>query len=416
MNDKELNEFLKKYAQNKHTEGEHSLFITWISHARLEQIQQVMDQYSELSDIYGEYNRHLFSALERDIENRLDEITPKEDEEEAETQPRRFLRFLRGIAAAAAIVLLFLTVGIYFREAEPETKGKEKTGKIAGAPKKEKPYVSVYRNDVAPGSNRAVLSLSNGTTILLDAAGKGVLVRQGNIVINKTADGQLVCKVLPTDSVGNAPVSLFTTISTPRGGQFQIMLPDGTKVWLNAASSLKFPFRFTADERKVELSGEAYFEVAKNRDLPFRVQSARQTVEVLGTHFNIKAYPDEPAIKTTLLEGSVKVIQENSRNSVMLSPGQQSNVNEEMSVSKVDTEFAIAWKNGLTSFKNADIKSILKQVERWYDVKAVYEGEISQRTFSGDIPRSSNLSELLQVLETSNIHFKIDGKVITVTP
>lgn len=265
--------------------------------------------------------------------------------------------------------------------------------------------VSEAKNDISPGGNIATLTLADGRKISLTDAKNGHLAEQSGIKISKTADGQLVYNIANNE---NSSQSLsYNTIETPAGGQYQVILPDGSKVWLNSASSLRYPVRFTGNERKVEISGEAYFEVAHNNKMPFRVINSNQTVEVLGTHFNIMAYPDESSTNTTLLEGSVKIIKENK--SKIISPGQQTRVkNGNIDVASVDVTQAIAWKEGYFMFKNEDIQSIMRQISRWYNLEVKYEGQIPERVFGAKISRARNVSEVLEILEsTGSIHFKI---------
>jgi len=307
-------------------------------------------------------------------------------------------------------------------------------------------YISTVRNhhqqtnqgqtalDFSPGGNKAILTLSDGSKVALD--GKGALNKlTGNekTVISKSSDGQLVYNTAALHASGPDPAaSLNNMISTPRGGQYQVILPDGTRVWLNAASSLRFPLAFKGTERKVQVTGEAYFEVAKISNtqvqhgkkviqrVPFIVETEKQRIEVLGTHFNVNSYADEYSTNTTLLEGSVRVsvlhaIEGSKQDLYTLKPGQQSKLTAQgIAVTDADTEEAIAWKNGSISFVNADIKTIMRQVSRWYNVDIKYQGNIPERIFTGSIPRNSKLSELLKILEFSNIKFSISGNEITV--
>jgi ferric-dicitrate binding protein FerR (iron transport regulator) len=211
---------------------------------------------------------------------------------------------------------------------------------------------------------------------------------------------------------------LYNTISTPKGGQYQVTLSDGSKVWLNAASSLRFPATFSGKERKVELTGEGYFEVAHNKKMPFHVTVNDLDVEVLGTHFNINAYADESAIKTTLLEGSVKVVKGNETK--IIEPGEQASVTtseDEINVKQqVDLEQVVAWKNGIFQFERADIESVMRQISRWYDIDVDYHGRVSEH-FGGTISRDVNISDVLKMLEmTGGVNFKIDGKKVIVMP
>nr|WP_121273539.1 FecR family protein [Pedobacter schmidteae] len=286
---------------------------------------------------------------------------------------------------------------------------------------------SRYANDVPPGGNEAILTLADGSKISLTDAAKGELLNKQGVRIVKTKDGQLVYTVDP-GMARTDEVVVFNTITTPRGGQYQINLPDGTKVWLNAASALKFPTTFAnLKERRVELSGEAYFEVSKNKQQPFKVLSSAadkgraQETEVLGTHFNINAYEDEDETKTTLLEGAVKVAalqNANKKHDMVLSPGQQAVLsNSGLKTMTVDTEEAIAWKNGNFMFANEGIESIMRKLARWYNIEVVYQGKITDKDFVGTVPRFKNISEALTILElTNNVHFKIEGRRVTVMP
>jgi transmembrane sensor len=231
----------------------------------------------------------------------------------------------------------------------------------------------------------------------------------------------LICKVIGQNTKDDMPTkTVYNTIETPKGGQYRIDLPDGTMVWLNAGSSLRYPNRFAGQERKVALTGEAYFEVAKNKQMPFRVVSGKQVVEVLGTHFNINAYTDEASVKTTLLEGSVNVLLQETHQSELLNPGQQAVVKYNGSsivVQPVKVEEAVAWKNGYFMFVDADLESIMRQLARWYDVEVAYEGNLGSLKFGGMVSRSKSIAQTLRILElTGNVRFKVAGRRVTVMP
>ncbi|HWK06735.1 MAG TPA: FecR domain-containing protein [Puia sp.] len=282
--------------------------------------------------------------------------------------------------------------------------------------------------DLAPGGNKAILTLSNGASILLDSAANGILTQQGNTRVLKTGNGQLAYNI--TDE--KPAEVLYNTLATPRGGQYQLMLPDGSKVWLNAASSIHYPTAFMGRERKVEITGEAYFEVAPltseggqgplapkggHEKIPFIVAVNGMEVRVLGTHFNVNAYEDETTVRTTLLEGSVLVKKDAAI--AYLKPGQQSRLSKGGAITvenDADVEEAIAWKNGLFHFSNSSLEDVMRQVARWYDVAIEYKGAIVPRQFGGEIPRSSNASDVLKILELSKVHFQIEGKKIIVMP
>lgn len=262
---------------------------------------------------------------------------------------------------------------------------------------------------ILPGSNKATLTLADGKTISLTDAQNGKLAEQTGIKITKASDGQLVYNSPPSGGEV-ADRGGFNAITTPKGGQYQVILPDGTKVWLNAASSLKYPLVFNGGERKVELTGEAYFEVTHNKAMPFSVKTATQTVEVLGTHFNVNAYTNENREVTTLAEGAVRVTVKQLPG-ITLKPGQQAiNALGDIAVKPADVETALAWKNGKIYFKDADIQTIMRQVARWYNINIEYQGNIPKRTFNGGVSRSSNLATLLSILEQNNIHFELKNQ------
>jgi transmembrane sensor len=275
----------------------------------------------------------------------------------------------------------------------------------------------IFSSNIKPGGNKAFLTLHDGRRITLDDAARGTLAVEAGITISKTAEGQLRYSVKGDEKAGLA----YNTISTPNGGKYEVILPDGTQAWLNAASSLKFPASFaTLKNRVVELSGEAYFEVAKDSEHPFQVQTARQNVKVLGTHFNINAYSDEPVFKTTLLEGNISLAfpQSPGQENILLKAGEQAQTsNGSTSIRKVDTENAIDWKNDEFYFKDMDFKTAMRKIARWYDIEVIYTPGVDT-SFSpgGWISRKSSISSVLKMMEsTGNVHFKADGRRITVT-
>lgn len=275
-----------------------------------------------------------------------------------------------------------------------------------------------YESDALPGGNRAVLELADGRLIGLDSANAGELARQGDARITKSSEGEVVYEDMDAAAM---EATAYNKISTPRGGQFQISLPDGSKVWLNAASSLRFPAAFNGAERLVELSGEAYFDIAPDAARPFRVAvtapgKGPMEIDVLGTAFNIQAYADEPVRTATLISGKVRV--SNGSEGKVIHPGQQAVLkgSHQLTVQEADLDVVMAWKNGLISLQNATIEEIMRQVERWYDVDVIYEGEVKQQ-FMGNIPRTMKLSDILKVLESTGwVHFEVNGRTVKVKP
>lgn len=316
---------------------------------------------------------------------------------------------------AAAILVLMTGVAYYLNS-------KQQAALLA---KKE-----TLKNDVAPGSNKAVLTLANGTTIVLDDASNGVVAKEGNAKVLKPEDGQLLYE--QEEESEHGPLS-YNTLATPRSGQYQLILPDGSKVWLNSESSIHYPVSFAENERRVQITGEAYFEVARlklssGQRVPFIVEKGDMQVEVLGTHFNVNAYSDESAIKTTLLEGKVRVVQSGIGNresakgneySVVLKPGEQAVAVGHSPLTihhSTDVDNVVAWKNGLFHFESADVKTVMRQLARWYDVDVVYEGTtVKNDPLFVEISRNTRLSDVLKVLqESGSAKFTIQGKKIIV--
>lgn len=369
-------ELIRRYRDNKATEEELEVFFHLLSEGTISQ---------ELEDVMNE-------------------------ERPGEEQPVHRIPFYkrRAIRVAAAVLLILTAAGGYWlSKKRPE----------APLLTNNKPLI---KHDLPPGGNKAILELADGSSIVLDSASNGTLSRQGATKISKK-DG-----LLAYNQEGKKPGEiLFNTIKTPRGGQYQLILSDGTKVWLNAASSLRFPAAFTGNERRVELTGEAYFEVATLRfpsgqKMPFIVQKGEMSVQVLGTHFNVNSYEDEDAVRTTLLEGSVKVSKGDA--SVIIKPGEQASIShssqksQTIPVQTVSTDEVMAWKNGLFYFNGDNIEVIMRQLARWYDFDVTYEKPVTEK-FYVKINRNTNVSNVFKILETTGgAHFKIEGKKITVMP
>jgi transmembrane sensor len=278
-----------------------------------------------------------------------------------------------------------------------------------------------FKNDVAPGSEKAVLTLADGSSIPIDTTKNLNIPHQGSATI-KNSRGQLSYNA-PVQKVGNV---YYNRLTIPRGGQYQLTLPDGTMVWLNAASSIAFPTSFTGKERRVRMTGEVYFEVASavttdengvKEKVPFIVNVNNEAeVKVLGTHFNINAFSEEGSIKTTLLEGSVQVSSLITNQSSLIVPGQQLSVDEKgaINVKEVNTEEVMAWKNGYFYFNNTSLKVVMQQIARWYDVEVAYEGNVPEQNFGGTVSRKSNLAQVLKILEISGVRFTIEGRKVTI--
>lgn len=317
-------------------------------------------------------------------------------------------RYWLRIAAAAIIILI---AGIYYYSSAP------RNNKNILADTKD-----TAANIIKPGGQKAILTLADGSTIILDDSSNGTLATEGNNNIIKK-DGELIYDAsgaLQTRPDNNTSGEIYNTMSTPKGGQYKLRLPDGSRVWLNAESTIKYPVIFNNKERNVSITGEAYFEVATDKNRKFLVNVNGTVTEVLGTSFNVSGYNDEDAIKITLLQGAVKVAKPNAKNNAdakILKPGQQAGWNiktEKLTVQQADVDAVMAWKNGLFQFSGDDIVSIMKKISKWYDVEISYAGKIPQGHYNGIVSRSSDLGTVLKILEESGLHFNIEGKKLIV--
>ena len=304
----------------------------------------------------------------------------------------------RLVGIAAAVTAIIVGTWFYIRQTAPTQKATA--------------HSEITLNDIAPGKQGATLTLANGKKIRLGNAANGELAKEAGLVITKAANGQLIYEV----EKGHGELSKVNTLTTARGETYEVRLPDGTLVWLNAASSLSYATKPNErGERKVKLEGEGYFEVAKDKDHPFVVQTRGQEVEVLGTHFNISSYADDEVEKTTLVEGSIRL--SSGGRARLLKPGQQANIKGAgISVEDVDTDQAIAWKNKEFMFQSESIEGVMKAVERWYNVEVIYVGARTKERFTGGVSRYDNVSKVLDIVEfTGASHFKITGRKIYVS-
>jgi ferric-dicitrate binding protein FerR (iron transport regulator) len=371
MQPEEIQALIRKYLNGTATPEEQQLLDRWYQEGQLDPAEWFAEAENE--------EELLRLEMLGEIRNRIG------------LQPDKSTIRLWPRIAAAASILIAVSAGGYFllHKKDPVQQ-----------------FTQNQKQDIKPGTNKAILTLGNGQHIVLNNQTRGVIANQSNVQITKTDSGKLAYS-----AGANAAVAM-NTLETPRGGTYYVLLSDGTKVWLNAASKIVYPSVFKGNERVVTLTGEAYFEVEHNAKMPFKVKVNDQVVEDLGTHFNIKAYSDEGAIKTTLFEGGVKV-SDNGR-SLVLKPGQQAaDLNL---VKNPDLDQAIAWHKGLFEFNNADIPTIMKELARWYDVEITYEGDIPERHFTGKLYRNVNALKIADILNYNNIHFRIEGKKIIVTP
>lgn len=329
-------------------------------------------------------------------------------EEHSKPVTKRILIWKR-IAVAASVLFLIGAGALYLMN---DTKEQKQATSV----------VSESNEIESPSANRAMITLADGSRIYLDSAATGSLATQGQVQLVKMADGQIGYK--PISEKGGNEQLVYNTLTNPRGSKvIDMQLSDGSRVWLNAGSSITFPVAFSDNERKVTMDGEAYFEIAHNESKPFYVAKGNTEVKVLGTHFNVNAYDDEEKIRVTLLQGSVQVSQTGqTKNQVFLKPGQQASVfagsvqMQKISVQAANTEQVMAWKNGLFSFDQTDLATVMRQLTRWYDVEVEYRGDVPQQIFGGDIERSLSLAQVLKLLEKSGVHFKIENRKIIVLP
>jgi transmembrane sensor len=382
-----LQYLLQQYADNSCTRAELLELLEALKQegdtGELQEAMKVLWEQVRADDQLAGLNReHIFSRVIQS--GKVHELPPRE------------FNFVRWGTAAA--ILLVVGFGIYFSKTihPPAQISKTHPASI-----------------ILPGTNKAVLTLANGQKVVLDNSSSGQISTDGSTTTIRLDKGRLAYAGQLKGRERNSPG--FNLLSTPAGGQYQIILPDGTKVWLNAASSLRFPVLFADDSRQVELMGEGYFEVAKNKAKPFRIAVNGEEIKVLGTHFNVMGYSDEASTITTLLEGSVQIAK--GRNVRKIVPGEQAIVGDEIQVAKVDVSEAIQWKNGNFNFSHEKIQRIMRKLSRWYNIDVEYQGKITGEGFVGTVPRSKNLSEVLNTLESTGlVHFKIKERRVIVMP
>ena len=382
------------------TELEHQQFISYLYSLPDYKIKQILQKYSAHFENATDGDSFPHPELSDRIERMLDEMdaTIGFQRKEDNLRGNKIVQLWKYTAAAAVLLLIGTAAFLFFKQK-------------AQVPKPQLALEAAGR--IVPGSNKAMLTLANGKSIILSNMANGRLANQNTFGIDKLKDGELAyTKTHESSSSGNIPAG-YNILTTPRGGKYTITLPDGTKVWLNASTTLKFPAVFAGNVRVVDLSGEAYFEVSKNKLKPFIVNMNHTRIEVLGTHFNVMAYGDEPATQATLLEGSVRV--SDGKASRLIIPGQQAVVNGGISVIDADTNQVMGWKNGNFAFNYEQIHTVMNKISRWYDVDIEYRGKVTQEEFVGVVPRSKNLSDVLHTLQlTGLVHFKIEERRIIV--
>lgn len=402
MQQARLKHLLAEYFNNSISSADCEELLTYLNSADPAELDELVDlEFSELDE-----GPAFTIQQSQDVLNRI-KADPRFGQPAHDDQADRpkIIKFYqrRLVQVAAAIFIFFIAGLVIFNSRKAKT-----DSEIA---KINKPAV------IVPGGNKAILTISGGKTIVLDGAANGLVTRTGAGDVLKTQRGQLVYK---DKASGNSAATIadveYNTLTTPRGGEYQLVLPDGTKVWLDAASSITYPVAFTGNSRRVKLTGQGYFEVAKNKKKPFYVDVNQTEIKVLGTHFNISAYNDDGRNTTTLLEGAVQVTRNNKI--AMLKPGQQAvivNGSDDIAVSEADIEEAMAWKNGYFIFDDDDIRSVMRKVSRWYDVDVDFQRDFSDQHFGGTFYRSKSINELLDHFQkVGNLHFKISGRRIIV--
>lgn len=379
MGNQRAEELLRKYLEGTATPEEEALLESWY-------IAAAQDQPA----MPGEPD---YAKMEAQM---LEALRAEQQEQPTIKSP---VRLWPRIAAAASVLIILGIGGLFVFRKKP------------APPIVERQPVG---NDILPAGARATLTLLDGRTVPLDSGNSQTLARQGNETII-SVDGKLIYNTDHT-LAKSAANKEYNTLTTRPGEHYSLLLPDGTKVWLNAASSITYPVVFNENERKVNVTGELYLEIVHNPKQPFKVAVRDQLVEDLGTHLNIDAYDDEPVMNTTLLEGSVKVSKGSA--SVTLKPGEQASIRADDSsfeIKQVDAGQAIAWKNGYFYFDRAGIQTVMHQLARWYNVQVIYKGEIPKKTFKGKIYRNIKASEALSILSYFGAHYHIEGKTITVS-
>jgi len=398
-----LNTLFQQYLDNSISTDDYQEFLSLLNTDTIND-----NLLSDLKILWDQSSKSPLSLPKAEWDEKVNYLLHQLKEENVSKVPVKKLTNWYKLKWVAAILLpILITGGYYFSK------------KLSSSSLNNKEIVAIpnLNKAIEPGGNKAMLVLSDGTSISLNDSSNGTITNQGNTKVIKLGNGQLVY------NSSGSPVAevLYNTILTPRGGQYQLTLADGTKVWLNSASSLRYPVVFQGLSREVEVTGEAYFEVEKNAKHPFRVNVKvanrnPEVVEVLGTHFNVNAYVDESNLSTTLFEGSVEV--HHSTGITRIKPGQQlqSGIGIAKVINNADLKEVIAWREGIFHFEDADIKSIMRQIARWYDIEVEYKGNISKH-FDGSIPKNVNFMKVLNMLElTGEVKFKIEGSKVFVLP
>lgn len=398
----DIQQLFKKYVNNEISKDEFLELLQYLSAEGREEplrawVRNEWQATAPDGDVFSGELEALLEGLDERLQVRLDASVkriPGYRQRSGRSMRRRWL-------LASAVIMAFLIMGgvVWYSLPESRHRSRLAAGKT---------------HDVNPGGNRAFLAIGNGQRVALDSNQSAVIVQNGAL---RYADGSLITSLNADSSDANGQPE-FVVLTTPPGGQYRLTLPDGTDVWVNASSSIRYPVRFTGARREVALSGEAYFEVQKNPDMPFVVLSGGQELSVLGTRFNISAYPDDKRVVTTLVEGSVKILPGSGNQPQLLVPGQQSVLKDgDLSIKKVEVGYYTAWKEGLFVFNRLPVQAILPQIERWYDVQFRYPASMERTLMWGTVSRNVMLSEILEVLTlNTGWKFTLQGKTVLIRP
>lgn len=393
-----IEQLLEKYASGQCSQSEEEVLLRQLSAGTPAERRQLLHRYEEI--ISAQFADGV--ADETMLRKIWSEIKQRENELPASIS--LYSKWFRMVAAA--VVLVMLGVAIWWLTGNKTT-----------------PSPTAFENtqkDIdAPASARAIITLANGKQVYIDSAGNGLLATEGNVQVVKSEDGEIAYR---SEAAVQSPQGemLYNTITVPRGSRIvSLTLSDGSKVWLNSESSLRYPVTFAGNERRVQMEGEAYFEVQHDPSQPFLVARRDVQVKVLGTHFNVNAYADEDKIKVTLLEGSIQLKAAGNPEDIIIRPGQQAQVDRDQPVyvtGNIDLDQVMAWKNGLFSFSGADLPAIMRQLSRWYNIEVSYAGAVPSGTFEGKIGRDLSLTQLLNGLGSTRIHYRLEGSRLTILP
>lgn len=395
MGNKTDHKFLHRLATDSVSNSEHEAFYSWLTTLSSNQYQRILEEYEK---VLGEV------SFEEEVDPLLLQRIKHKIEDHERILKSKEKKVFSWVSIAASI-LIISSVALFLKNDAVED--------LASLS-----FEQRLSNDISPGKNQAYLELADGSVIALDEFAPDKIWEESGVMVKKTEEGQLLYDFEgKSNALSKAPT--YHTISTPKGGEYQLILPDGTKVWLNASSRLKFPTIFNGDDRSVELSGEAYFDVVSNRQKPFIITTGKESIKVLGTEFNISSYADEEISKTTLLEGKVEVTPLLNKSALkILKPGEQSLIKgNSIQVMKADLDEAVAWKNGEFMFNRESIESVMRKVARWYDVEVVYNQPIGNEVkIWGSVSRFENISEMLKFIERTKVaYFKVEGRKVYVS-